>query len=416
MKKLWICVCLLLVVAGCGDGRQQLSPQAADLVRRIDEANLAAGRFLADNQSPDGAWRSSIYGLYKDGPSLSPHVVTCLFFLPRTQQQQLAFEKGLAYLEMVMDESGNLRNGKDLLYPVYTCGEISRMIAKGPRTPKRLALQASLLKYIRGFQMNETLGWQEDDLEYGGWSFAPQPPRKPAPGRPGGKWDWPNLSSTLYGVGAMRSAKIPQTDPSFRQALIFVQRCQNFGQGPDADPKFDDGGFFFTPVEAIQNKAGIAGTDAQGRQRFYSYGSMTVDGLRALLSSGLPQDHPRVLAARRWLERNYSVEHNPGTFAEAQEGVRDAFYYYYCWGVAHAFMHLKVRQISTPNGQVDWATDLAEALLRRQRPDGSWASRYLEAKEDDPLVATPFAASALAICRSVITGNSSLSPHAPGGR
>ena len=39
-------------------------------------------------------------------------------------------------------------------------------------------------------------------------------------------------------------------------------RCQNYPESPgDADPEFDDGGFFFLPGDAVQNKAGIAGID-----------------------------------------------------------------------------------------------------------------------------------------------------------
>ena len=65
-----------------------------------------------------------------------------------------------------------------------------------------------------------------------------------------------------------------------------------------ADPAFDDGGFFFIPNDPGQNKAGPAGTDRHGRQRFRSYGTMTADGLRILIRCGLPATHPRVVAAR----------------------------------------------------------------------------------------------------------------------
>ncbi len=47
--------------------------------------------------------------------------------------------------------------------------------------------------------------------------------------------------------------------------------------------------------------------------------------------------------------------------------------------------------------------ELAEELLRRQRPDGSWSNHYTDAMEDDPLIATPFAAAALAIGSRVLT-------------
>jgi len=59
-----------------------------------------------------------------------------------------------------------------------------------------------------------------------------------------------------------------------------------------------------------------------------------------------------------------------------------------------------------------WYPAVRDELVARQRPDGSWANRFTDAKEDDPLVATPWAAAALAIGRAVITRQSDL----PGNR
>jgi hypothetical protein len=84
--------------------------------------------------------------------------------------------------------------------------------------------------------------------------------------------------------------------------------------------------------------------------------------------------------------------------------IRDATYYYYCRSVAMTFERLKLREVATPAGKVRWAEVLAEELIRRQRPDGAWVNRYTDTKEDDPLVSTPSAVAALAVCRRVIAG------------
>ena len=47
---------------------------------------------------------------------------------------------------------------------------------------------------------------------------------------------------------------------------------------------------------------------------------------------------------------------------------------------------------------------LASELMARQREDGSWKNRFTDGKEDDPLVAMPFAMEALAACRIAIAG------------
>jgi hypothetical protein len=94
---------------------------------------------------------------------------------------------------------------------------------------------------------------------------------------------------------------------------------------------------------------------------------------------------------------------NPGEFDGDRAVLQNATYYYWAWAVAHAFMALGDREIDTAGGKVDWPVALAEALLRRQQADGSWINSYTDAKEDDPLVATPWAAAALAISRAMIT-------------
>jgi squalene-hopene/tetraprenyl-beta-curcumene cyclase len=281
------------------------------------------------------------------------------------------------------------------------------VIVLDSRTPERLRAQKAWLAYLRERQLAENLGWTPDDPEYGGWGFSLELPRKPAKGEPKKMMVESNMPSALFAIAALRSAKVPMTDPVYAKALSFVKRCQNFADDARRrDPQHDDGGFFFIPNDPVQNKGGVAGTDVFGRQRFCSYGSMTADGLRALVRCGLPADHPRVVAARKWLEVNFSVEHNPGRFGEDREVLRDATYYYYCWSMAHSFMALDVREINTSRGKVKWAEALAEEVMHRQRPDGSWRNRFTDAKEDDPLVSTPWAAAALALCRASITGSS----------
>jgi hypothetical protein len=65
-----------------------------------------------------------------------------------------------------------------------------------------------------------------------------------------------------------------------------------------------------------------------------------------------------------------------------------------------------LRKSCKPCGTVRWPEVMAEELLSRQKKDGTWINRYTDAKEDDPLVATPWAAAALAISRALLTGES----------
>ena len=191
---------------------------------------------------------------------------------------------------------------------------------------------------------------------------------------------------------ALRAAGCSASDPLFGKALTFVYRCQNFAEDPD--PVFDDGGFFFMDGDPWRNKAGVLGTDRTGRQRYASYASMTADGLRMLLACGVSSRDARVIAAWRWLEQNFSVSVHPGRFAPGRALLRASSYYYYCWSLARTLAACGAAT-ETPGRM----TALAEELLRRQQPNGSWVNPAVEVREEDPLVATPFAAEALARCR-----------------
>jgi hypothetical protein len=148
----------------------------------------------------------------------------------------------------------------------------------------------------------------------------------------------------------------------------------------------------------------MARTNATPEIRYRSYGSATADGTRALLRCGLSSDHPRVVAARRWLQVEFSPRDNCGTFEPGREVDRAATYFYYAWSVAHAFRALGVRSWPGNGREVRWSEELAGVLISKQRPDGTWANSVGASKEDDPLVATPLAVGALALARAAMTG------------
>jgi hypothetical protein len=384
----------------------------SETTRSVDVALRKAAQYLVFKQLPDGAWRSETYGAMRDGPSLTPLVMSALLFLPQAGVDgQAALRKGADYLAGFVGDDGQIKvQPRELLFPVYTAASASRVLVLVERSPRNIRAQQAWLAYLRGRQLNESLGWQAADPEYGGWGFALDVPRKSEPGKPKELLHESNLAATVFGLAALRSAKMPADDQAYAQALGFVKRCQNFSEDPaTADPKFDDGGFFFIPGDAAQNKAGAAGTDRFGHARFHSYGTMTADGLRALLRCGLAEDHPRVVAARDWLTRNFSAAHNPGSFEADRVVLQDATWYYWTWAASHAFLAVHIEQFPTRDGPVAWPEAFSRELLQRQRPDGSWVNRFTDAKEDDPLVATSWATAALAIGQAMTTQQSNTS-------
>jgi squalene-hopene/tetraprenyl-beta-curcumene cyclase len=374
-------------------------------VEAVDRALARAAQFLIKQQGKDGAWRSEIYGPFKDGGSLTPLVLNALYGTPGSKDLTASYHKGVAYLTAMAKPDGSIDPGTfGLSYPVYTSAGSVVVLSKPCNVRHRKARDA-WLAYMRERQLTEALGWQAGDKPYGGWGYCPLLPRKPKPGELAHPLTESNLSATLSGLEALRAAGVKGDDPSFRKALVFVQRCQNFDDdAKKRDPALDDGGFFFIYDDPVRNKAGIAGKDKQGRERFHSYGSMTADGLRALLACGQPVDAARTKAARAWLEKHFRADIHPGKYAEGREVRRAAVYYYYAASVAQALRALKADELQTDKGKVRWADALITELLKRQQKDGSWVSDATEFREDDPLVATCLAVQALAACREALTG------------
>lgn len=388
-------------------------PAAVDavLLARIDAALDRSTAYLLKAQQPDGSWRSDMYGCFREGPTLTPYVMSCLFFLPRAGEPgRQAFSRGVDYLVGFVGPDDHIKTSPNgINFATYTAAMASRVVVLQEKSPEHRRAQQAWLNHLREQRLGPALGWTRTDREFGGWGFSMELPRKPAAGQPRRMLCESNLSATLFGLAALRSARIPFGDPVYDEVLVFVERCQNFNDNAaETEAAFDDGGFFFIPDDALQNKAGVAGTDRRGRTRFRSYGTMTADGLRALIQCGLPLDHPRVLAARLWLEQHFSVTDNPcgpGAFADDRVILRNATYYYWCWAAAHTLMHLGADTVRTQTGPVRWPEALATELLKRQNSDGTWTNHFTDAKEDDPMVSTPWAASALAICRRVMTGD-----------
>src|SRR5262249_36816245 len=146
------------------------------------------------------------------------------------------------------------------------------------------------------------------------------------------------------------------------------------------DPSYDDGGFFFIYDDPVRNKAGVAGTDRFGRQRFHSYGSTTADGLRALDMCGRCGAHD-YRAAETWMRRSFRHDRHPGRYQEGREMDREAVYFYYAASLART--RLEPWTVRGNNGkETTWKQALIDELLARQLPDGSWANRAYAVRED----------------------------------
>lgn len=400
-----------LLATGCASTAKDKHEQ---LRAELDTAIQQAANYLESQQSEKGSWPSQTYGLFRDGIALTPHVLRSLATADRNND---TMKQGFAFLGEQVNWTRSHPSRPSLSPavqgPVYFMADTQQAVNHCPQQA-----HAKLSKIYAGLPR---LQIRDDEAstfaQEGGWGYW----NRAFGGIPEGFTDFQlefehgksstpifpnlsaNISATVYALDSIPppasyltghgSPPSPRYKRMIEAALRFAEKCQNHNSG---DNRFDDGGFFFNPADDARNKGGAAGTDKHGYARFHSSGSSTADGLRVLLRCHLSKQDPRVIAARDWLFEHFDPEHNPGTFNEGREVLRDAYYFYYAASVADTFALLG-------QGPDNWSADLATALLQKQREDGSFANPFTDGKEDDPLIATPFALRAMIACRDNLT-------------
>lgn len=294
-----------------------------------------AAHYLWRQQSPDGGWHSTTYGLLRSGQSLTPFVLEALLRVPDPPRDGV--ERAVAFLNHHVNADGALGLANPLLsdYPNYATALTVRAFVRLGRdvTP--------LVRYLRQQQFSEENGWTGDHPAYGAWGMggdAPQPPHL----------QHVDLSMTRYVLEALTAASATPKDPVLQQARVFLDRCRN-----------PDGGFHFTTVVLEANKAGPD----------RSYGTATADGILSLQAIGASSDTPR-----RWLHTHHRTDAVPGFATPTRQRWAQGLRFYYAAAVAAAAPELPVAPLVGP-----------------PRPDGSFANPEPIVKEDDPLIATAFA-------------------------
>src|ERR1700676_3244791 len=87
-----------------------------------------------------------------------------------------------------------------------------------------------MAEYLRAQQFTEQHGWHPVDPVYGAWGMGGGRRMPPDTGHV-------DLSMTRYVLEALRDAGVPASDRMFEQALMFLERCQNFDPKQHFDSK-----------------------------------------------------------------------------------------------------------------------------------------------------------------------------------
>jgi squalene-hopene/tetraprenyl-beta-curcumene cyclase len=334
----------------------------------IRTAIAEASAFLIDQgQAADGGFSTQA------GPAVTALAVTALV-KTGTPVDSPAVQKGIDYLLRFKQADGGIYPPDSFVSNYETSIALVALAAcnlDGRYDEPIKAAQA----FVKGLQWDDGEGKGSADPAYGGAGY--------------GRKGRPDLSNTSFLIEALRSVGTGADDPAIQRALVFVSRTQNLEGSHNPLPfpaKNPDGGFYYTPAAGGESQAG---TTPEGGLR--SYGSMTYAGLKSMIFAGLTKDDPRVKAAVAWLAKHYTFAENPG--------LGDAGLYYYFQTAAKALDTLGDETFTDASGVNHvWRSELADAIIARQQPDGSWVNSNPRWMEGDPNLVTSYTLLALASC------------------
>lgn len=365
------------------------APPAEQAQATIDKA-LA---FLKTQQQPDGGWQATD----RHPPAFTALVLRAFVqddkYDTKTDFVARGFTKLLGYQT---DEGGIY---KTLLANYNTAIAVSVLIhADDPAFKPQIDKAIAYLKQLQWTESTrpefvdpkeKNTGQQvvkgSDDPFYGGWGYGG---RSRGDGRP-------DLSNTQFAVEALKDAGVPADDPAMKKALQFIARCQNHSESNDQAWAGNDGGFVYGPSDdrAGESMAGVT-TDAQGKRRLRSMGTMSYAGLKSLIYAGLTKDDARVRAAWAWINQNFTLEENVGLAAAKPEAAKSGLLYGWL-SMGRALRAYGEPTLKAPDGKTtDWRVALIEKAAAEQKPDGSFVG-FAAVMEDNPVLATSYVVLAL---------------------
>ena len=360
-----------LVVGICGQG---LAGEAK--ARSADDVAKAAVAFLKKSQNEDGMIGKlgadvGITSLAVYGVAKSP--------LAGSGDGKQVIAKGVKYILSQVQDDGSINNDPKLLSVYRTSLAMMALTAVDPAKYKGVIKKAQ--DYLKAAQFGEKNGgFTPQDWQYGGWGYSDKPADQ-------GKIQ-PDLSNLQFALSALKESGLPADDPAYKNAIIFLQRCQNRTESNDRPTAGNDGGAFYAPMES---KAGPVKLP-DGTMVYKSYGSMTYALLKGFAFCGLPKDDPRIQAAYTWITQNYSVDETPGM---GQMGL-----FYYFMTMANTLNVLNVDAVKTADGRShDWRKELIQKIGSLQNEDGSWSNKQDRWMESDPVLVTGYALTVLDFCK-----------------
>jgi squalene-hopene/tetraprenyl-beta-curcumene cyclase len=353
-------------------GFAPVGPEPSRYSQTVDQAI----GFLRKQQADDGSFSK------ERSLGVTGVVVTGLLQSGRVDKNDPMVAKGLKFLEtLVNNQEGHIAgaNPRDQLKNYVTSVNVMAFAA-ADRQGKYKRIVDDAAHYLTGLQWDDAEGKPRSNNFYGGAGYDSK--------------SRPDLSNTQFFLDALKAAGLPKDDPAFQRAVVFVSRCQNlkgeFNDQPWAG-KINDGSFIYSAAGEGETKADVLPDGG-----LTGYGSMTYAGVKSLIYAGVDRNDKRVQAALEWIKKNYTVDRNPGM---PPGGDQQGLYYYY-HTMAKCLDALGDDYLVDAKGvKHDWRKDIAEALAKRQRADGSWINESDRWFEGDPNLVTGYCLMTLSYCK-----------------
>lgn len=339
---------------------------------KAQQAIDRAMAFLVATQKPDGAWES----MGQSDPAITALVARCFVRHADYGPQHPIVRKSLAFVMKFKKPDGGIYREGLGLRNYYTSVCLMALAATGDKKYAQDIRDAQ--NFLKNLQWDGPEDIDEANPWYGGTGY--------------GKNKRPDLSNTQMMIEALKQSGLPASDPTYQKALKFIQRCQMLSASNDqAFARGSvDGGFIYTPANNGESKAGTLVAD--GRPRLRSYGSMTYAGFKSYIYADLNRDDPRVQAALKWIQRYYTLDHNPNMPDE--QSLEGLYYYYQVF--ARALQAWGTPRITDAEGvEHPWREELCRKLMSLQGTDGSWVNPADRWYEGNPSLVTAYSVSAL---------------------
>lgn len=344
--------------------------RAAEAQRDARRLCEKGAKFLIATQEKDGGWASDT------GPGITALAARALAQEPGIGPDHPAVQRALDFIFTFQHDDGGIY-AADGLHKNYETAVTLGMLS-AIKSEKHAERVKKLQEFLIKGQWDEGEDISTDDVFYGGAGY--------------GRHKRPDLSNTQLMLEALHDSGLPKDHPTYKKALIFIQRCQMRGESNDQSfaEGSTQGGFIYSPANDGESKAGKTVTD--GRTELRAYGSMTYAGMKSMVYAGLTADDPRVRAALDWIKQHWTLEQNPNMPDETR--LQGLFYYYHTF--ARALDASGLKHVEDAGGERHhWRSELVSVLKARQRDDGSWVNEADRWMEGVPALVTAYSMLAL---------------------